>query len=267
MTDVSTQPGAAWTTERGESPIIATAIHAGHEVRPEVAGLYELSEPDRLREEDPFTDRWTPVAPTTVVVHRSRFEVDLNRPREKAVYRAPEDSFGLVVWKEPPSDDVVNASLEVYDAFYAEMRELCDAAEAAYGRFVVLDIHSYNHRRSGPDAPVDDPQKNPEINVGTGSMDRDRWGSLADRFMSDIAAAPFDGGHLDVRENVRFKGGYLSRWVHETYPETGCSLAIEVKKIFMDEWTGQEDEAALVSLLEVFRSAVPGLLEEITPPE
>jgi N-formylglutamate deformylase len=267
VTNDTQPPGAAWTTERGASPIIATAIHAGHEVRPEVARLLALSEPDRLREEDPFTDRWTAVAPTRVNVHRSRFEVDLNRPRDKAVYRAPEDSFGLVVWKEPPPEEIVRASLDTYDAFYAEMRYLCDAAEADYGRFVLLDIHSYNHRRAGADAPVDDPQKNPEINVGTGSMDRERWGSLVDRFMADVAAAPFEGGHLDVRENVRFKGGNLSRWVHESYPTTGCALAIEVKKIFMDEWTGREDEAALVSLLEVFRAAVPGLLEEITPPD
>ena len=30
---------------------------------------------------------------------RSRFEVDLNRPREEAVYRVPEDCWGLDVWR------------------------------------------------------------------------------------------------------------------------------------------------------------------------
>jgi len=54
----------------------------------------------------------------------------------------------------------------------------------------------------------------------------------------------------------------LSRWVHENYPTSGCALAVEVKKIFMDECTGLEDEAAVVSLSEVLRSTVPGLLEE-----
>lgn len=263
MTDATTEPGEAWTIERGEGPIIATAIHAGHEVRPEVASLLAVSDTDRLREEDPFTDRWTVVAPTRVVVNRSRFEVDLNRPRDKAVYKAAEDAFALEVWKSLPSEDVVNRSLEIYDGFYAEMRTLCDAAAATGGRFVVLDIHSYNHRRASPDAPVDDPRKNPEINVGTGSMDRDRWGSLVDRFMADVASVPFEGGHLDVRENVRFRGGYLSRWIHEHYPSSGCALAVEVKKIYMDEWTGHEDEAALISLLEVFRASIPGLLEEL----
>ena len=253
----------AWTTERGEMPIVATAIHAGHETRPEVAGLLAVSEADRFREEDPFTDRWTPIVDNRVVLHRSRFEVDLNRPREKAVYLESEDAFDLKVWKETPSAAVVDGSLAIYDDFYAEFRNLCDELEAAHGRFVVLDLHSYNHRRKGPDAPVDDPAKNPEVNVGTGSLDRERWGGLVDRFMKDVAGTPFEGGHLDVQENVRFKGGYLSRWVHENYPTSGCALAIEVKKIFMDEWTGQEDEAAVVSMLEVLRAAIPGLLDEV----
>lgn len=257
------EPGEAWTIERGELPIIATAIHAGHRVRPEVADLFELSEDDRLREEDPFTDRWTEVAFNRVTVHRSRFEVDLNRPRGKAIYLNPADSFDLKVWRALPSEAVCHRSLEVYDGFYEAFRDLCNEVESAHGRFVVLDLHSYNHRRSGPDAPVDAPDNNPEVNVGTGSMDRTRWSGLVDRFMKDLSEAPFDGGYLDVRENVRFQGGYLSRWVHENYPTSGCALAVEVKKIFMDEWTGLEDEAAVVSMSEVLRSTVPGLLEEV----
>lgn len=255
------ESGDAWTIEYGELPIIAAAIHAGHAVRAEVAALFEVTEPDRLREEDPFTDRWTEIAGNRVVVHRSRFEVDLNRPRDKAVYLVPDDAFDLQVWKHVPSDGVVDRSRGIYDGFYDKFRGMCHEVEARYGRFVVLDLHSYNHRRSGPDAPVDNPAKNPEVNVGTGSMDRDRWGGLVDRFMQDVAAAPFDGGHLDVRENVRFQGGHLSRWVHENYPTSGCALAVEVKKIYMDEWTGRPDEALIESILEVFRASVPGLLE------
>ncbi len=39
----------------GKGPIVATAIHNGHDVRPEVRELLAISEEDRLREEDPFT--------------------------------------------------------------------------------------------------------------------------------------------------------------------------------------------------------------------
>jgi hypothetical protein len=37
------------------------------------------------------------VAPTHIIVTRSRFEVDLNRPRDKAVYRCAADAWNLDV--------------------------------------------------------------------------------------------------------------------------------------------------------------------------
>ena len=149
------EPGEAWTIERGELPIIATAIHAGHGVRPEVADLFEISEGDRLREEDPFTDRWTEVAFNRVIVHRSRFEVDLNRPRDKAIFRTPEDAWGLTVWKNGVPEEVFQRSLAQYDRFYEAMRALLKEFEAAHGKFVVFDLHSYNHRRGGPEGARD----------------------------------------------------------------------------------------------------------------
>ncbi len=46
-----------WTVTRGPSPIVASAIHDGTGLRPEVAAAVALGELDRLREEDPFTGR------------------------------------------------------------------------------------------------------------------------------------------------------------------------------------------------------------------
>ncbi len=105
-----------WRCTRGAGPLVATAIHDGHEVRDDVLRRMAISEPDRLREEDPFTGRWTTMAPTQVVGLRSRFEVDLNRPREQAVYRTPADAWGLAVWHEPPPDALVAESLAEFDA-------------------------------------------------------------------------------------------------------------------------------------------------------
>ena len=130
-------------------------------------------------------------------------------------------------------------------------------------RFVVLDLHSYNHRRGGPDAPVDDPELNPEINVGTGSVERPRWDDIVDTFSDALRHFPFDGGHLDVRENVRFRGGQMSRWTNDRYAGRGCALAIEVKKIYMDEWSGEPFEPVIVTIgdaLVVAAEAVRGEL-------
>jgi N-formylglutamate amidohydrolase len=253
-------PDRIWTLEEGDLPLVAAAIHNGHAVRDEVAARLALSDAERLREEDPFTDRFASVAETRIVGLRSRFEVDLNRPRDRAVYQKPEDAWGLHVWATPPPEDLVARSLAAYDAFYEEVECVLRRMEARYGRFVVFDIHAYNHRRDGPEALPADPDQNPEVNVGTGTMQRERWAPVADRFISDLRAAEVQGRLLDVHENVKFQGGYFPEWIHTTFPETGCALAIELKKTFMDEWTGEPDEAAIDALRKALASTIPGVL-------
>src|SRR5215213_7312347 len=93
------------------SPVLAVALHAGHDLCPEVGSSIRLDEGARLREEDPFTDQIAAAAASRVVVFRSRFEVDLNRRREDAVYRAPEACWGLDVWRDGPPPALVDRSL------------------------------------------------------------------------------------------------------------------------------------------------------------
>jgi len=252
-----------WQLERGDGPIVAVAIHHGHAVRDEVAALLAIDDRSRLREEDPFTGEWTTIAPTRCVVLRSRFEVDLNRPRDRAVYRKPADAWGLEVWKREPPDDLISRSMSEYDAFYTAMRGLLEDVERRHGGFVVFDLHSYNHRREGPEGPPADESGNPQVNVGTGTLDRTRWAGVVDRFTAALRSYDFPGGRLDVRENVKFKGGRLARWVHETFPSTGCALAIEFKKVFMDEWTGEADEGLVTAIGDALRSTVPEVLDEL----
>jgi N-formylglutamate amidohydrolase len=255
--------GPLWQLVIGEGPLVAVAIHAGHAVRAEVAANLALDEAGRLREEDPFTDLWTDIASNRVVAYRSRFEVDLNRPREKAVYRLPKDAWGLDVWQHHLPEAVAAGSLGEYDAFYATMRYLLEQIERDCGRFVVFDLHSYNHRRGGPDVPAADAGENPEVNIGTGTMNRELWAPVVDRFMADLRAYDFPGGRLDVRENVKFQGGHFSRWVHETFPHTGCALAIEFKKFFMDEWTGEPHQELIRAIGDALRSTTPGVLAQL----
>lgn len=244
------------------SPVVATAIHAGHDLRPEVDRRLALDEGTRLREEDPFTGRFTACADARVVVNRSRFEVDLNRERDEAVYREPDDAWGLELWPDGLPDEVVERSLGLYDAFHEALAAHLDAL-AERGPFVVFDVHSYNHRRQGPEAPPDPPEENPDVNVGTASLDRDRWGDVVDTFVDVMRSATVDGAPLDVRENVRFGGAHLARWVHERYPGVGCALALEMKKTFMDEWTGRLDAGRLEALISALRPTVPAVVEAV----
>jgi N-formylglutamate deformylase len=228
-----------WQTQFGDGPLVACAVHDGHAVRAEVGECLRLDENQRRYEEDPYTAEWTSIAPTRIVAQRSRFELDLNRPRGKAVYRSPDDAWGLDVWRCRPAPHVVEHSLRMYDDFYAHLRLLLERLVSRHGRVVVFDLHSYNHMRSGNGASCDDPQLNPEINLGTGSMDRQRWASIVEHWLAQMRGYDYFGRQLDVRENVRFFGGQIPTWVHQQFPETVCALAIEVKKFFMNEWTGE----------------------------
>ena len=180
-----TAPAPIWKILEGTSRVVAVAVHDGHDLRPELVEHMALPEEGRLREEDPFTGAFAAVVDTKVVGLRSRFEVDLNRPREKAIYLRPEDAWGLTVYRDTLPEEMIERSLNEYDAFYEAMHSYLEAKVVEYGTFVVLDLHSYNHRRGGPDAQPSDPMENPEVNVGTGTMsDRRRWSSIVDRFIA-----------------------------------------------------------------------------------
>jgi N-formylglutamate amidohydrolase len=252
-----------WQIQFGDGPLVATAIHDGHDVRAELHGWLEISPEDRLREQDPFTGTWTSIAPTRITGLRSRFEVDLNRPRDKAVYLTPDDSWGMKVWRERPPSDHVQRSLAAYDSFYTHVRHLLENLVARHERVVVFDIHSYNHRRQGPDALHDDHAQNPEVNIGTGTMVRERWAPIVDRIINELREFNYPDRQLDVRENVKFKGGHFPRWIHETFPDSVCAVAIEFKKFFMDEWTGQPDHDHVSAIGEALQQAAAGVYEEL----
>ena len=246
----------------GPGPLVAAAVHDGHAITPETLEHVALPDLERLREEDPFTGELTSVAPTRIVGGLSRFEIDLNRPRDGAVYRTPDDAWGLEVWNGEVPDHVIERSLATYDAFYHAVEALLADKIDEHGSVVVYDLHTYNHRRDGPDGPAADPEANPEVNIGTGSLDRERWGDLVDGFMAELRDGAIAAGRdgLDVRENVKFKGGAFSRWVHGRFGNDACVIAVEFKKTFMDEWSGEPDRAHLDQLRRALASTVPGTL-------
>ena len=248
--------GRGWLVQRRRSgPVLAVALHDGHHLRRSVAMLTALSDEERRREEDPWTRVLTLVGDCRLVTTRSRFEVDLNRPREKAVYMGPGDAWGLDLWKDTPPAGMVSRSLAMYDEFFDMLGALVDRLVTEYGRVIVLDLHSYNHRRGGPGAPPEDPEDNPEVNLGTGSLDRDRWGVLLERFTRELRKAS-GRAELDVRENVKFRGGHLPRWLRQHFPKSVCTLSLDFKKTYMDEWSGTLDRRALCGLMGALGSAV-----------
>ncbi len=235
-----------WTVQRGPGPIVATAIHDGNDLRPEVAATMKLDSAGRLREEDPFTGQAIVDVPTHVIVHRSRFEFDLNRGVDGAIYETPEQAWGLDVWHQRPERSLVDGSLAIHRSYYRMLGDLLDGIADEHERFVVIDVHSYNHLRDGPDGDATPQQDAPDINIGTSSMPREQWAFLMDPLIEAMQGFDFNGRNLDVRENVAFQGkGEQTRFIHERYPGRGCAIALEFKKFFMDEWSGEPDTAEL----------------------
>lgn len=248
-TQTASRTSPWWTVQRSDDSVIATAIHDGHALRDDIAAIMRLDDAGRLREEDPNTGQAVAGVPTHVVVHRSRFEIDLNRAIGDAIYLTPEQSWGLEVWQRPPDAAAVAHSRRLHHAYYAMLGSLLDETVAAHGRFVLLDVHSYNHRRNGADQAPTAQADAPDINIGTFSMPRAQWAFLLDPLMEAMRGFDFNGRRLDVRENVAFQGkGEQTRFVHARYPGTGCAIAIEFKKFFMDEWSGSADPAELAAM-------------------
>ena len=243
-----------WTITQGPGRVLATAIHDGHDLRAEIAREVALGDADRMREEDPYTGEAVRGVPFHIVVHRSRFEFDLNRDSEKAVYRTPEQCWGLDLWKSGQLDEALMLrSLDLHAEYYRALQNVLDGLARRHDRFLVIDVHSYNHRRDGPTAPPTPQEEAPDVNIGTFSMPREQWAFLVDPLMAAMREFDFNGRHLDVRENVAFQGkGEQTRFIHEQYPGRACAIALEFKKFFMDEWSGipdRDEVAAMRSLV------------------
>jgi len=97
-----------YSIEQDDQPLVAIAIHNGHQVRDEAAALFVIDDASRLQEEDPFTGEWTAAAQNRIIVDTSRFEVDLNHVREETVYVGPQDAWRLTVWQTYPDSALID---------------------------------------------------------------------------------------------------------------------------------------------------------------
>ncbi len=207
-----------------------------------------------------MTGLLTAVGDVRLRVRTSRFQVDLNRSRDKAVYIEPDDAWGLQVWKSALAHSEIKQSLAAYDDFYAMIGALLDGLVAQWGCVLLLDIHSYNHRRDGADAPPAPVAGNPEIELGVTTLDHGRWGPALQRFTEALRAHPVAGHSPDVRENVRYPtGGHFPEWVYANYGDKVCTISPEFKKIYMDEWTAQLD----IAVLEQFRDGLQAAVDAV----
>ena len=94
-------------------------------------------------------------------------------------------------------------------------------------------------------------------------MSRETWAPVIDTFIETLRAFDFPGGKLDVRENVKFFGGNHPRWAHERFPNAACVIAVEFKKFFMNEWTGEPNDGYIEAIGDALQFTAPAVLDAL----
>src|SRR5690606_22743165 len=101
-----------------DSPFWAFAVHDGHQVDSAVEQFILLDEKQRLREEDPYTASMAELPVNQLFVGTSRFQLDVNRKEEDAVYLRPEQAWGLEVWKDTLPSTILQQLYDEHKNFY-----------------------------------------------------------------------------------------------------------------------------------------------------
>ncbi|MEX0900456.1 MAG: N-formylglutamate amidohydrolase [Gammaproteobacteria bacterium] len=194
------------------------------------------------------------------VVHAtvSRFAGDLNRsPEPLELYPGrvetkvvPTETFwGDAVWADPPSDlEIARWIDDWHRPYHACLSSLIEETRAAFGRVVLLDLHSVAGRANRIHGELAH-----DIYLG------DRDGTSCDTALTDAFEATYRDAGLHVTRNAPYKGGFITH--HYGALEYVDALQIEmVQRVYMDE-TAPEGapsrplfEHARRRLAEIFRS-------------
>ena len=245
-----TESGSAEFHILEPSHYLGVALHAGHRVRPDVLKMMVVSEPDRYREEDPHTDLFIKDFPVRIMALDSRFEYDLNREPERSIYSSEQGIWGLDIWKSDLDGQMREFTLQKHKEFYDLVDLVVEYLLIRYEHLLVYDMHSYCYQREQKQQWYDDPR--PEINLGTVAVNRTLFAPIIEPLMKFLGENKIDNHPIRVGENAVFPGGYLSRRLSSEHYDNVLVMALEYKKLFMDEWTGEVYEDKLEKLIENF---------------
>ncbi|MFA7542930.1 MAG: N-formylglutamate amidohydrolase [Candidatus Cloacimonadaceae bacterium] len=243
-------------------PVLALAIHNGHGLPESLEPYMGIDEKARRMEEDPYSDLMAMHYPNYIILESSRFAVDLNRPLHRAIYQKPEDAWGLPVRKAPLPPLLLHQLEQYYLDWYKVLKYEVDRLLSFHPFIVIWDFHNYNHRRGGPDTPADPQNENPDIILGRNNMPKEYY-PYVEALREKLDGKEVVGKILDVRCDVKFPGGYLSRWLHDSFPGQVLVLAVEFKKIFMNEHTGMLRPVAYGNMRYFFYEASIEWMQEL----
>ena len=206
-------------------PYVCGAVHDGHQFRRSLWDNCLHTEYERWYEEDPKTKNMVISHPILIAGCDSRFEYDLNRPPEEAVF---ETAWGKELWRVPLSDEEKANSLKKHNNFYKVVEALIDKIETKFGSCIVYDMHSYNWKRWDREVPT--------WNLGTSNIDNERFGDQVEswRQMLESIKLPHGIKQTAAENNTFYGNGYFLKFITKNFKNT-LVLATEIAKVYCDE--------------------------------
>jgi hypothetical protein len=202
------------------------AIHDGHQFRKSLWGNCLHTEYERWYEEDPETKNMIISHPIVIAGCDSRFEYDLNRDPENAVF---DTAWGKQLWRQPLPDKEKELSLQKHLNFYKVVHALISKLEEKFGVCVVYDMHSYNWQRWDREVPT--------WNLGTSNVDNMRFGNSIESWRQSLESIVLPNKiKQTAKVNDTFQGnGYFLKYITKNFKNT-LVLATEIAKVYCDEY-------------------------------
>lgn len=207
-------------------PYACAAIHDGNQFRKELWANCIHTEYERWYEEDPETKNMVKSHPIVISGCDSRFEYDLNRIPEEAVF---ETAWGKKLWRETLSEEMKSKSLQKHTNFYKVVHTLIETIESKFGFCTVYDMHSYNWKRWDREVPT--------WNLGTSNIDNARFGDVIEDWRQSLSKIelPNNIKSSSLINNTFYGNGYFLKYITQNFKNT-LVLATEIAKVYCDEY-------------------------------
>ncbi|EDP70797.1 hypothetical protein FBALC1_08558 [Flavobacteriales bacterium ALC-1] len=207
-------------------PYACAAVHDGHQFRKDLWDNCLHTEYERWYEEDPETKNMVISHPIVIAGCDSRFEYDLNRDPENAVF---ETAWGKQLWRNPLPEHEKTKSLQKHTNFYNVVHALISKLEDKFGICIVYDMHSYNWQRWDREVPT--------WNLGTSNIDNERFGEQVESWRQALASIKLPHNIKPTAKiNDTFQGnGYFLKFITSNF-NNSLVLATEIAKVYCDEY-------------------------------
>ena len=227
-------------------PYVCGAVHDGHQFRKELWDNCMHTEYERWFEEDPATKEMVKSHPIVIAGMDSRFEYDLNRSPETAIYS---DAWGKQLWKNPLPEEMKLKSLEKHENFYKVIRALIEKIEEKFRVCIVYDMHSYNWKRWDREVPT--------WNLGASNVDRNRFGQEIESWCTILEKMPLPNEIKSTSKiNDTFQGnGYFLKFITQNFNNT-LVLATEIAKVYCDELTQTMYPEVIIAVEKYLQTAL-----------